>query len=96
MEITLPIEYALIKDEKTRKAVREKYIELQNGKCWFCGDDVNGEPATFVKEKTVTPKLYPVGFFKNPLHIQHDHNTGMTEGVVHAHCNAVLWEYCGR
>jgi hypothetical protein len=33
---------------------------------------------------------------KSPIHLQHDHDTGLTEGAVHAYCNAVLWQYEGR
>lgn len=31
-----------------------------------------------------------------PVHLQHNHDTGMTEGAVHARCNAVMWQYLGR
>ena len=49
-----------------------------------------------IAEKHVTHYLFPDGFFKHPVHLQHDHDTGLTEGAVHAYCNAVLWEYFGR
>jgi hypothetical protein len=32
----------------------------------------------------------------HPVHLQHSHVTGLTEGAVHAFCNAVLWQYEGR
>ncbi|AGI61771.1 hypothetical protein VCO139_0016 [Vibrio phage VCO139] len=41
-------------------------------------------------------KLFPKNMFQYPIHLHHDHNTGMTIGAVHARCNAVLWEYYGE
>lgn len=40
--------------------------------------------------------LFPVGFLNSPIHLQHCHKTDMTEGAVHAMCNAVMWVYEGR
>lgn len=31
-----------------------------------------------------------------PVHLHHDHKTGLTIGAVHAKCNAVLWQYYGE
>lgn len=45
---------------------------------------------------TVNMKLFPPNFFKHPVHLHHDHQTGMTIGAVHNHCNAVLWQYYGE
>ena len=47
-------------------------------------------------EAKINYRLFPPGFLKNPIHLQHDHDTNMTEGAVHAKCNAVLWEYYGK
>jgi hypothetical protein len=33
---------------------------------------------------------------KELIHLQHCHKTNMTEGAVHAYCNAVLWQYEGK
>jgi len=30
------------------------------------------------------------------MHLHHNHETDMTEGAVHAYCNAVLWQYEGK
>ena len=40
--------------------------------------------------------LFPAFFLSHPIHLQHNHETNMTEGAVHARCNAVLWQYEGR
>ena len=93
--IELPTKYDKL-NAKTRKEVREAYIKMQNNKCWYCDRDLDGEPPIEVTGKHITKYLFPVGFFNHPKHLQHDHDTGLTEGVVHAYCNAVLWEYFGR
>lgn len=95
MNIELPTKYDRL-DAKTRRAVREKYIELQNNKCWYCNRDLDGEPPKEITDKPINLKLFPVGFLTHPIHLQHDHNTGLTEGVVHAYCNGVLWQYFNR
>lgn len=95
MNIELPTQYDKL-DAKTRKWVREKYIEIQNNKCWYCDGNLDEPPPQEVSEKHITHYLFPIGFFKTPVHLQHDHDTGLTEGAVHAYCNAVLWEYHGR
>jgi len=41
-------------------------------------------------------KLFPPGFLKNPVHLQHNHDSDLTEGAVHAKCNGVMWQYHGR
>ena len=91
----LPVNY-----EKThytkRRAIREEYVRVQDGNCYHCKAPLDGDPEQKIMEMTVKPRLYPDGFFKNPVHLHHDHNTGMTLGAVHAHCNAVLWEYHGE
>jgi hypothetical protein len=49
-----------------------------------------------VTSKPINWKLFPENFLMYPVHLQHDHNTNLTEGAVHAYCNAVLWQYEGR
>ena len=39
---------------------------------------------------------FPQNFLQYPIHLQHNHDTGMTEGAVHNYCNAVMWQYEGR
>ncbi len=84
----LPVDYTkLIPSEK--KQVREQYITKQNGLCYYCGKRLdNLSPHIF---KQIDESLFPSNFFDFPIHLQHDHVTGMTEGAVHSHCNAVMW-----
>ena len=49
-----------------------------------------------IKNKKINWKLFPPNFLKYPIHLQHCHKTGWTEGAVHAYCNAVMWQYEGR
>ena len=89
----LPVYYHKLTSYQ-RKKVREQYIEEQNGLCQQCKHKLS-EPA---REQgfTINPKLFPVGFFNNPIHLHHNHKTGMTIGAVHAKCNAIAWQYFGE
>lgn len=91
----LPVNYDKL-NAKTRKAVREQYVEMQDNKCWFCETELDKDPHPDVLEKPIHLELFPKGFLSHPVHLQHDHTTGLTEGAVHSYCNAVLWEYLGR
>lgn len=79
-----------------KKAVREEYVKLQGGFCWHCKTPLSGEPLAQAKQMKVNPQRFPPNFFKYPVHLHHDHNTDMTLGAVHNHCNAVLWQYFGE
>jgi len=79
-----------------RRAVRNEYIKLQKGKCAHCGAPLNGDPTEEILNKPVKKKYFPKGFFKWPVHLHHEHVTGMTIGAVHCYCNAVLWQYHGE
>lgn len=79
-----------------RRAVRNEYIKRQKGKCAHCGASLKGKPTKEILNKPIKEKLFPLGFFKWPVHLHHDHITGMTIGAVHNYCNAVLWEYHGK
>jgi len=81
---------------KERRTLREEYVRHQKGLCYYCGAPLDGMPALKIAKKKVHPEYYPDGFFKWPVHLHHDHVTGMTIGAVHNHCNAVLWEYEGE
>ena len=93
----LPVDYTTLDWRKGEtRAVREQYIKDQNGHCMFCANPLSGSPPKSVKNKKIDWSLFPPNFLRHPVHLQHDHGTGMTEGAVHAYCNAVLWQYHGR
>lgn len=94
-EISLPANYDRLSPAE-RKKVREEYTRIQDGKCWLCENLLTEDPASHVLAKPVHRRLFPESFFKYPVHLHHDHDTGKTIGAVHAYCNAVLWEYYGQ
>jgi hypothetical protein len=91
----LPVDYTRLHFTE-RKIVREQYIEEQQGKCQYCGNDLSGTPHRNVLSKRINTALFPNTFFKYPVHLHHCHKTGMTIGAVHSVCNAVLWQYHGE
>ncbi len=91
----LPVNYNDIQYPK-RREVRNAYINLQGGKCHHCDTPLTHAPADKVQKLPVNKKLFPKGFFTWPVHLHHDHKTGMTIGAVHSYCNAVLWQYHGE
>ncbi len=91
----LPINYEEA-DRHTRARAREQYIDEQDGKCMHCGSPLDEEVPSRITHKGIDWSLFPPNFLRYPVHLQHNHNTGMTEGAVHSYCNAVLWQYHGR
>jgi hypothetical protein len=91
----LPVNYEN-SSPKQRRLVREEYVSVQGGLCQFCGNPLDGDPSDEVKNAWIYKKLFPKFFFKHPVHLHHDHDTGMTIGAVHARCNAHLWQYHGE
>lgn len=91
----LPVKYNEL-DSTDKKLVRHRYIKLQENKCWYCKGDLNKNPPSEIINKRINWNNFPDGFLNYPIHLQHNHYTGLTEGAVHAYCNAVLWEYYGR
>ena len=91
----LPVYYPDL-DPSERRKVREEYVKQQKGLCFYCNKPLVGKPSDEVLRTRINLNLFPVDFFKWPVHLQHDHETGMTEGAVHCQCNAVLWQYHGR
>lgn len=79
-----------------RRAIREEYIRLQDGKCFYCAAPLSEDSIYNAENKPVKYSLFPPAFFSNPVHLQHDHVSGLTEGAVHSYCNAVMWQYEGR
>lgn len=76
-----------------RRELREAYIKEQDGKCMYCHLTLDKAPAHV---KPIDWSYFPKNFLKHPVHLQHNHDTDMTEGAVHAYCNAVMWQYEGR
>jgi hypothetical protein len=91
----LPIDYTKL-EWWQRKEVREQYIKEQHGKCYCCAESLELGPPKRITNKPINWNLFPPNFLKHPIHLQHNHITGMTEGAVHAYCNAVMWQYDGR
>ena len=92
---TLPVDYTKLHWSK-KKEVREQYIEEQEKKCFYCGHNLFESPPKEITDKNIDWSLFPDNFLKVPIHLQHNHSTGMTEGAVHGYCNAVMWQYEGR
>lgn len=88
----LPVNYEVI-DQYQRRDVREEYVKIQNGSCWYCNKPLN---TPRVKHRNINKSLFPKSFFKYPIHLHHDRSSGMTIGAVHNTCNALLWQYHGE
>lgn len=91
----LPVRYDSLSAQR-KKIVREKYVELQGGLCFYCKGNLSVDPPKSITNKKINWKLFPVNFLKYPIHLQHCHKSGLTEGAVHAYCNAVMWQYENR
>lgn len=79
-----------------RRLIRAEYVEAQEGKCLHCDRPLSGPPAMHVQRKRLDMRRFPQNFLLHPVHLHHNHKTGMTIGAVHAHCNGVLWQYHGE
>ena len=95
IDMELPVNYNELTFSE-RKLVREEYIKLQGNKCCFCGNYLDRPASADVRSRSVDPTLFPPKFFDWPVHLHHNHETGMTKGAVHCYCNAVLWQYYGE
>jgi hypothetical protein len=91
----LPVDYTKLHWTE-RRLVREQYIAEQDNKCMYCGCSLSQCAPQHIVSKEINWKLFPKGFLDYPIHLQHDHKTGMTEGAVHNYCNAVMWQHEGR
>lgn len=91
----LPVNYNNCNSNR-RRAVREEYVRIQDGKCHHCGMPLNEQPSNEVVAAYIDLSLFPPKFLEWPVHLHHDHDTGMTIGAVHARCNAYLWQYHGE
>ena len=91
----LPVDYTKL-TRGERRLVREEYIIQQQGKCYWCQNRLWMLPTDEVLQAWINSDIFPKGFLNYPVHLQHNHDTGMTEGAVHARCNAVMWQYHNR
>ena len=91
----LPVNYTELHWSE-RKLVREQYVEEQNHICPYCGFSLDDPPPKKITDFKINWNLFPPDFLKHPIHLQHNHITGMTECAVHNYCNAVMWQYEGR
>lgn len=91
----LPVNYDRLTREE-RREVRLEYVRVQGGKCQYCELPLDEEPSNEVRGAWIDRDLFPTGFLQSPVHLHHDHKTGMTIGAVHARCNAYLWQYKGE
>ena len=96
--VVTPIDYWDAPDRRRKK--RLQYGAAQGGDCWHCeGRLIDGPSEELMGEYPLSEQdmhLFPPGFLDNPIHLHHDHVTGLTIGAVHAYCNAVLWVYLGE
>jgi len=95
MDFDLPVKYSKT-SAANRKLVREQYVKEQNGLCYWCEMPLRSPPPTCITDKKIVWSFFPPNFLKHPIHLQHNHGTDLTEGAVHAYCNAVLWQYFSR
>lgn len=93
--LQLPIRYDTLNSKK-KKEVREEYMRIQDYKCAHCGGLLDKDPPLYITSTNIDWREFPPGFLKNPVHLHHNHDTGMTEGAIHAHCNAYLWHFHRR
>lgn len=81
-----------------RRKLREQYVERFCGRCLYCGEPLEDKPHEFVCETAddIEWDNFPGGreaFLGNTIHLQHDHQTGLTLAPVHALCNAHSWYF---
>ena len=93
--MNLPVDYTKL-TQREQKAVREEYVRVQGGKCSYCDKPLTDNADDIVMKAKINVKLFPIGFFKSPVHLHHSHATGLTIGAVHSRCNAALWQYHGE
>ena len=91
----LPCNYDKLTPRERRK-VREQYVKLQRNRCMWCNERLDLDPPARILAMKIDWDLFQPGFRKYPVHLQHCHTTGKTEGAVHMFCNAYMWQYHGR
>jgi hypothetical protein len=92
VKISVPIKYSETPAWR-RRLVRQHYIQLQNNLCYWCKQPLDKPAPPKIQSMLINLQLFPTGFFDHPVHLHHCHKTDLTQGAVHALCNAVLWQY---
>jgi len=78
---------------------RREYAVHQEGRC-LCGNPLIGPARQDILDflgnapDGYLDRCFPGGwkaFIANPIHLDHDHATGLTRAVLHAECNAYEW-----
>lgn len=93
--IRLPANYGKLSPME-KADIRDRYIFLQQEKCWYCKRTLTKGPSERVRKLPLGQVKFPKTFFHHRIHLHHNHTTGLTIGAVHAKCNAVLWIYHGE
>ena len=93
--MNLPVIYDQI-NPRERWKVREEYVRVQEGLCYHCKQPLAGPPRDDIVKAHIMEELFPVNFLDSPIHLDHDHDTGLTRGAVHSRCNAYMWQYLGK
>lgn len=88
----LPRFYPSMTTDERREA-RSEYSRLQGGDCWYCGHSLSEDSPLESCAVNVRWHRFPKNFLTWPVHLHHDHDTGLTIGAVHAYCNAVSFDY---
>jgi len=91
----LPTKYTKL-NASARRDAKDQYMFIQNGNCMYCGESLHKDPPKRILSKKIDWSLFPNNFLEYPIHLQHNHDTDLTEGIVHAYCNAVMWQYENR
>ena len=66
----LPINYNEL-DYKQRSLVRSQYIKNQKGLCYYCKENLQNPASDDVMGKSIKKQLFPVDFFKLPVHLHY-------------------------
>lgn len=64
----LPVRYSRLTPDQ-RREVRERYIKLQKGKCFYCKHPLSGDPPKKITDKEIDWSLFPSSFLKYPVHL---------------------------
>ena len=81
-----------------RHKLRDEYVEHVRGRCLYCSLKLDGKPSRIVRDSADEIEWDDLpggkeGFLKNPVHLHHDHETGLTLAAIHALCNAHSWHF---